>query len=332
MRGVWIKWFWRTGSGLLILLSLLLIAGFVFERMSRADAERIPPDGDFVQVEGHRLHYLRTGEGGPTVVFETAFDPAGHLQWMSIQKDLPKTFTTISYDRAGVLWSERGINPKSGEKIADELHALLAQTKAPRPYILVGHSFGGTLTRFFVRKYPQDVAGVILVDSQFPGDQQYLSPELHELVSRGLPNGFLRFANTFGLARLMFRNMFPDTERYTYENSIMPALLYKSADAVLEEQERMKSIKREAVGIDSFHSIPLLVITAADRRRFDSFIEDEGLRAEMLTAWDRMQKDLLNLSTDSRQVLASGSGHYIHQDQPELIENAIETMVEKVGK
>ena len=94
----------------------------------------------------------------------------------------------------------------------------------------------------------------------------------------------------------------------------------------------MKSIKREAVGIDSFHSIPLLVITAADRRRFDSFIEDEGLRAEMLTAWDRMQKDLLNLSTDSRQVLASGSGHYIHQDQPELIENAIETMVEKVGK
>ena len=226
MPRVWIKWSCRAGLGLLILASLLLMAGFAFESMSRADAERIPPDGDFVQVEGHRLHYLRKGEGGPTVVFETAFDPAGHLQWISIQNDLPKRFTTISYDRAGVLWSERGMNPKSGEKIADELHALLAQAKAPKPYILVGHSFGGMLTRFFVHKYPEGVAGVILVDSQFPGDEKYLSPELHALVSRGLPGGFLRFANTFGLARVMFRNMFPDTERYTYQNSIMPALLY----------------------------------------------------------------------------------------------------------
>lgn len=116
--------------------------------MSRIKAEKISPNGNFVQLENHRLHYLQKGTGGPTVVFETAFDPAGHLQWLNIQENLPKTFTTISYDRAGVLWSERGTNPKSGEKIAEELYDLLENAKAPKPYILVGHSLDN-LNSFF---------------------------------------------------------------------------------------------------------------------------------------------------------------------------------------
>lgn len=322
----------KTGIGLLILTGVLLISGFIFEKISRANAEKIVPDGNFAQVGNQKLHYLQKGTGGPTVIFETAFDPAGHLQWLNIQEDLPKTFTTISYDRAGILWSERGTDPKSGEKIANELFGLLEKIKAPKPYILVGHSFGGTLTRFFVNKYPKDVAGVILVDSQFPNDEKYLSPELYAMVNQGLPSGFLRFANTFGLARILFKNMFPATEKYKYQNSIMPRLLYKSADAVLEEQDQMKSIKKEASKINSFGSTPLFVITASDNNRFDSFIKDEKLKLEMINAWNTMQKNLLKLSKNSKQILASKSGHYINQDQPEIIENAITEMVDKVKK
>ena len=72
------KWIKRIGLGLVTLVILLLIAGFIFERISRNDAEKIKPDGNFVEVENHRLHYCKKGNGGPTVVFETAFDPAGH--------------------------------------------------------------------------------------------------------------------------------------------------------------------------------------------------------------------------------------------------------------
>ena len=116
-----------------------------------------------VKVDGHRLHYYKKGNGGPTVVFETAFDPAGHLQWYNIQQALPDSYTSISYDRAGILWSDRGDKPKSGDEIAKDLHQLLEKANVPKPYILVGHSFGGTLTRFFVHTFPNDVAGVILV-------------------------------------------------------------------------------------------------------------------------------------------------------------------------
>lgn len=72
------------------------------------------------------------------------------------------------------------------------------------------------------------------------------------MVNQRLPAGFLKFANTFGLARLMFKGMLPAEKQYKYQNSMMPALLYKSADAVLEEQDHMSSIKKEAAKIKSF--------------------------------------------------------------------------------
>lgn len=95
------------------------------------------------------------------------------------------------------------------------------------------------------------------------------------MVNQGLPGGFLKFANTFGLARLMFKSMFPNDKQYEYQNSIMPALLYKSAYAVLEEQDKMSSIKEEASKINSFGNIPLYVLTATDKKRYDSFIKDD---------------------------------------------------------
>ncbi len=326
-----LKWTKRIGLGLITLVVLLLIAGFIFERTSRNDAEKIKPDGNFAEVENHRLHYYKKGNGGPTVVFETAFDPAGHLQWYPIQQELPASYTSVSYDRAGILWSDRGENPKSGEEIAKELHLLLEKINAPKPYILVGHSFGGTLVRFFVNQYAKDVAGVILVDSQCPDDEKYLSPELYKMVNQGLPGDFLKFANTFGLARLMFKGMFPNDKQYDYQNSIMPALLYKSADAVLEEQDQMSFIKKEASKIKSFGAIPLYVLTAADEKRFDSSIENEKLKTEMLSGWNKMQKDFLLLSTDSKQILVPNSGHYINQEHPKVIETAINEMVNKIS-
>ena len=325
-----LKWTKRIGLGLVTLLILLLLIGFIFERISRNGAEKIKPDGQFAEVEDHRLHYYKKGNGGPTIVFETAFDPAGHLQWYNIQQELPASYTSVSYDRAGILWSERGKNPKSGEEMAKELHLLLEKANVPKPYILVGHSFGGTLVRFFVNKYPEDVAGVIFVDSQCPDDERYLSPELFKMVNQGLPGSFLKFANTFGLARLMFKGMFPNNKQYEYQNKIMPALLYKSADAVLEEQDQMGLIKKEASKIKSFGNIPLYVLTAADEKRFDSSIKDRKLKTEMLSAWNKMQKDFLLLSTKSKQILVPNSGHYINQEQPKVIESVINDMVNKI--
>ena len=107
----------------------------------------------------------------------------------------------------------------------------------------------------------------------------------------------------------------------------MPALIHKSAYGVLEEQDQMDNLKKEANKIKSFGSIPLCVISATDSNRFNNFIESETLRNEMVSAWAKMQKDLLKFSTNSKQIQVSNSSHYINQDQPNVIIEAVKNMI-----
>lgn len=324
------KWIKRVLLGVLILIISLLIIGFIFEIISRSNAENLKPHGEFADVGGHKLHYYKKGNDGPTVVFESAFDPSGHLQWFNLQQEISKFATTISYDRAGLLWSERGNNPKTGKAMAEELHVLLEKAGISKPYILIGHSLGGIILRSFISKYPQDVRGVILVDSSCPNEEDFLSDELYTMVSQSrLPSGFLKFANSVGLVRLMFKGMFPNKEEYNYLNTLMPALLYKSAYGVLEEQDQMPFLKKEANRITSFDSIPLYVLSASDRDNFDHLFSDEKIKNEFVDAKAKMQKDLLKLSKDSEQILVPNSSHYINEDQPEVIVEAIKRMILK---
>ncbi|SRX76024.1 alpha/beta hydrolase [Aequorivita antarctica] len=325
-----IKWIKKILLGIFILMCSMLIIGVIYEYVSRLKGEKIIPDGQFADIGGHKLHYLKQGESGPTIVFEAAFDPTGHLQWHNLQNEVSKFATTISYDRAGILWSERGNNPKSGEKMAEELYLLLEKINAPKPYILVGHSLGGMLIRFYMDQYPKEVAGIILIDSECPNDEDYLSPELYAMVSQGLPEGFLKFANSVGLARLIYKDMFPDTKEYEYQNTVMPALLHKSAYGILEEGKQDSFIKKEAKKIKNFGNTPLYVLSAIDENRFDQFIKDSTLNTEMVNAWNKMQRDMLKLSTNSKQILVPNSSHYINQDQPTVIEDAIKNMVNEL--
>lgn len=324
------KWIKKTLFGTLFLIVLLLIIGFFFEQISRSNSKKLISLGEFIDVDGHNLHYYKKGNNGPSIIFETGFDPSGHLQWHNIQQELSKSTTTISYDRAGILWSERGDNPKTGQNIVEELYQLLNKINAPKPYIIVGHSMGGMLLRSFISKYPNEVAGIVLIDSQTPNDQEYLSDELYTLTNQDIPSGLLKFANTFGLARLMFRGMFPDKEEYNYQKSIMPALLHKSVNGIFEEQAQMSFLKAEASKINTFGSIPLRIISANDSNRFDDIITNKNLKNEMINAWDRMQKDLLNFSTNSQQILVPNSGHYIHEDQPKIIIESINELISEI--
>ncbi|MCK6543259.1 alpha/beta hydrolase [bacterium] len=316
----------------LIGLFALLLSGFLFEEISRNSANSISSEGQLADIGEHKLHYNKKGENEPTIVFETGFDPTGHLQWYQLQQSLSQYYTTISYDRAGILWSERGKNPKTLDNITDELHALLDTINASKPYILVGHSFGGMAVRKYAQKYPSEIRGVILIDSQCPTDSTYLSSELFTMVNEGLPVNFLKFANRFGLARLLFKNMFPKTEGYAYQNTRMPALLHKSAYAILEEQERMDQFKREAGEVRSIGSIPLYVISATDSERYAHIISDAKLEKELVEAWAKMQKDMLSLSSNSKQILVPHSGHYIHEDQPSAIVEVIKEMISETRR
>jgi pimeloyl-ACP methyl ester carboxylesterase len=120
-----------------------------------------------IDAGGHQLRMLVSGQGHPAVVFETGGSPAsgGALEaWERVQPAVSKFATTVSYDRAGIAWSAPGPKPRDARQVARELHTALGNAHVPPPYILVGHSFGGPLTRVFANLYPGEVVGMVLLD------------------------------------------------------------------------------------------------------------------------------------------------------------------------
>jgi pimeloyl-ACP methyl ester carboxylesterase len=116
-----------------------------------------------VTVDGRSIRMLVAGHGDATVVFENGF--GGPLEnWGKVQPRVSRFARTVSYDRAGVGLSDKGPLPRDGRRIADQLRRALRAAHIAPPYILVGHSLGGPYTRVFAAAYPDDVAGLVLVD------------------------------------------------------------------------------------------------------------------------------------------------------------------------
>ena len=172
--GSWIRrgLVWLVGG----LLALAVIGAIYQVVATQIDQRTYPPPGEMVDAGTHSLHINCLGEGGPTVILEAAnFGMSAH--WVRVQQQLAKTTRVCAYDRAGLGWSEAGPEPRDARQISSELHTLLngaADTEGP--YVLVGHSYGGLYARMYAARYPDQVAGVVLVDSSHP-EQFTRSPQ-----------------------------------------------------------------------------------------------------------------------------------------------------------
>jgi pimeloyl-ACP methyl ester carboxylesterase len=166
----------RIGKALLWLvvgLLALLVAGAIYQAIATELAERAyPPPGEMVDVGGHSLHINCVGQGSPSVVLDGG---SGEMsaQWVRVQQQVSGTTRVCAYDRAGMGWSETGPEPRDAKQISSELHALLEGADIEGPYVLVSHSFGGLYMQTYAARYPDEVAGVALVDSSQPDQFSY---------------------------------------------------------------------------------------------------------------------------------------------------------------
>jgi pimeloyl-ACP methyl ester carboxylesterase len=151
-----------------VLLLLLLVAGYGYERQADARAARQHPrKGELVDIDGYRLHLYCEGTGEPAVVLDSGFEDSLE-QWDRVQPDVAKLTRVCSYDRAGSGWSDLGPKPRTAEREAAELHTLLHRAGVNGPYIAVGHSYSGLIALLFARTYSGEVAGLVLDDSVYP--------------------------------------------------------------------------------------------------------------------------------------------------------------------
>ena len=154
------------GLGLTIfvlVIAAMLAVGVLYQwRGARLDARRFPPPGRLIDVGDTRLHADVTG-AGPAVVLEAGI-AATSLSWRLIQREVANFAQTVSYDRAGLGWSEASRKPRDVGQMIEELRAMLDRASVPAPRVLVAHSYGGLITLGYAARYPAEVAGLVLLD------------------------------------------------------------------------------------------------------------------------------------------------------------------------
>src|SRR5947209_14532237 len=167
----------------LTLVGLLLLGLLSQAIASAVDASHYPPPGKLVDIGGYRLHINCTGTGSPTVILDAGLGSTS-LDWSKVQPGVARFTRVCSYDRAGYGWSDSGPGPRTSQQIVKELHLLLVHAQINGPYVLVGHSVGGLNMRLYAYRYPQEVAGMVLLDStsehqfaQFGTYPLYLLPQ-----------------------------------------------------------------------------------------------------------------------------------------------------------
>lgn len=160
-----------VGLGILAALS-----GAAYQSIeSRAEAHRSPEAGRPLDIGGYLPKINCTGNGSPTVILEAGLGNVS-IEWSRVQPEIAKFARVCSYDRAGYGSGDAGPMPRTSLQIAKELHTLLQMLGKPPPYLLVGHSFGGYNVRVFNGNYPDEVTGIVLVDSTQEDQYELLPP------------------------------------------------------------------------------------------------------------------------------------------------------------
>jgi pimeloyl-ACP methyl ester carboxylesterase len=311
------------------LVLVLLLAGVVFQFvMTRIDARRYPAPGEMVDVGGYDLHLYCTGEAGgaPSVVMDSGLGGTV-LDWQLVQPEVAKFARVCTYDRAGMGWSDPGDQPRTSQQIVKELHALLGNAGVVEgPYVLVGHSFGGTNMQVYASHYPDEVAGMVLVDSA-------LEDEKAVTLTQSLQPSpvLLKIYATIGLTRLPYTLggeppglTSPELEDEQAAISSHRKHVFAVADETSSLQESFNENRADPM---SLGNKPLMVLSAG-------FVQltGTGLSQEQVNLIDELHSDsqaaLTRRSENAKQIIAEDSGHYIQVERPALVIDAVRHVVE----
>jgi pimeloyl-ACP methyl ester carboxylesterase len=268
-----------------------------------------------VEVDGHQMHIYCTGEGSPTVILDAG--AVALSAW--VQPAISQSTRVCAYDRAGYGWSEPGPEPRDAQSLATELHTLLDEIRVEPPYVMVGHSFGGIYVRVFRSQYPDEVAGMVLLDATHPDnwDRQGESVETLQSAASVAPV----------LSRVGLMRLFTSTQNFDLpeaENAALKANMSSNQywDAQLADSSAMPASLEQGRLAGELGDLPLVVLSAI------TYPEGQGRDTER-----SLQAELAGLSTNSIYQEIAGAGHITLLTDPQyapFVADAIVQVVESV--
>jgi len=315
-------------AGLLLATVSLAIVGAVYEIIGRwRDAERFPQRGHLVQAGWIRMNIDCNGQGSPTVILESG-SGGPSVDWLMVQPEV--AFARVcSYDRAGYGWSESGPEPRSSLQIARELKQLMLAAGENGPYVLVGHSMGGYDIRVYAGQYPNDVAGMVLVDASHE-DQDLRKPESirkwlqddRRYPRRKKLKYFLQLH--LGWARLTADGEVPSFWPKAFrEEEAFLTLPTKHQFAVIDEDQVFSTLSAAQVrSAGNLGDRPMIVLTATRQDDSPPDIPPREAQAEEYIWVHQLQPELARLSTHGKQIVVDSS-HEMPTEHPEVVISAI---------
>jgi pimeloyl-ACP methyl ester carboxylesterase len=248
------------------------------------------------------------GKGAPAVVIDAGItDQLDKLR--PLQERLAQATQVITYNRAGYGQSEPGPMPRHSGREAEELKALLDKASVPGPYVLVGHSLGALNMQVFAAKFPDKVAGMVLLDP----------PPLSFLLGR-------EYGDLRGMAEQMTAE-WQATADSAARSADSPEQARSSFFQMIasEHREMFGETARMVDAVSTFGDIPLVVLAAGKPN--PAF--GEGAE-EYQKYWIGQSRALADKSTNGEFILAEGATHYLYLDVPELVAQNILAVVDEV--
>jgi pimeloyl-ACP methyl ester carboxylesterase len=316
-----------------------LAVGFLYQWMgAHFDRLRYAAGGRWVNIgAGRRLYLLEKGWGEATVLFEAGI-AATNLNWFHIQERVSQFAATASYDRSGLGWSSPPTTARTPGNLAAELHEVLQEGGLKPPFVLVGHSFGGLVMRRYALLYPEEVAGVVLVDPMRCEEWLPLDLEKQDKLDHFCKlSGFAIPIAQLGLARLAVTSLLCRSGRIAdrlagmggeqgmhvlgrikVEVGKMPRQVWPIVAAHWSRPSYYAGMRshiasvpdsvREMQNTEPIRGIPVLILTPGQ----SSPLSQDCLR---------------RIGNTVSEVIAPASAHWIHLDQPELVIQSIREMV-----
>jgi pimeloyl-ACP methyl ester carboxylesterase len=323
----------------IIATSVLLVQAIVQFLCVKSDARRFPAPGSLIKTTSGTMHVRQTGSGNPALVLEAGI-AASSLNWSILQPQLAELTSAYSYDRAGFGWSPSSGGQCTLQRLSSDLHDLATALKLPKPYILIGHSFGAYIVRVYAQRFPDELAGVILVDPLTP--EEWIRPTSAQrwqlrrgvwfsragavlgslgvirfclwLLQRGssaAPRGVL---GAFGskasetVRRILgeLSKLPPQTMRLIRERWSNGKFFWTMARYI----QSLPACAVEALSCEIPAHIPVTVISGAH--------QPAVRMAE--------HRAIADHSAQGKHIIAAKSAHWVHLDQPELIVEAFREM------
>jgi pimeloyl-ACP methyl ester carboxylesterase len=241
--------------------------------------------GQLVDVGGHRLHLQCAGSGTPTVVLESGLGETG-AYWGWISTALAPDTRVCAYDRAGRGWSDPASTEQDGVAVTTDLRTLLDRAHVPGPFVFVGHSSGAEYVRIFAGRYPEQVAGIVLLDPQpteaFEALPAY--PAFYSAFRR--ISALLPSLARLGVGRLVPPDRaLPEPARDIQHLHHASPRLYRS---LRDEFAKLPTSLAQARSFQNLGDRPLVVVTAT---------------RDALAGWLPLQDRMARLSTNSSHRL-----------------------------